>query len=274
MKEQSEYNRHNLWLYFLIAYAFSWLVWMPSVLVNIGFLDPPSFFILPILDQLATFGPFVAAVSLTYFYEGKEEVKELLKRGVDYNFGKIWFIPILLLMPAIYGGALLLSILTDGIIPDLVLVSAPWLLVGIFFFVLLIGGPLGEEFGWRGYALDGLQKKYNALVSSIIVGVLWGFWHLPGFTGPGWQFSGLGIWLFVVGIILYSILLTWLVNNTNGSILTAILFHTMINFSVILFQIYETNLGGLYAFIATLVITMLVVIIWRPNKLVREKQSS
>ena len=76
MKEQSESKRHNLWLYFLIAYAFSWLVWMPSVLVNTGFLDPPSFFILPILDQLATFGPFVAAVSLTYWYMGKEEVKE------------------------------------------------------------------------------------------------------------------------------------------------------------------------------------------------------
>jgi membrane protease YdiL (CAAX protease family) len=273
MKNQVESSRHNLWLFFLIAYAFSWLVWTPSVLVNAGFLDPPSFFFIPILDQLATFGPFVAAVSLTYWYEGKEAVKELLKRGVDYNFRKIWFIPILLLMPAIYGGSLLLSILTDRIIPDLVLFSAPLLLVGTFFFVMFIGGPLGEEFGWRGYALDGLQERYNALTSSIIVGVLWGFWHLPGFTGPGWQFSGLGVWLFIVGIILFSILLTWLVNNTNGSILTAILFHTMINFSVILFQIYETNLGGLFAFIASIVITLLVVLVWRPNKLVREKST-
>ena len=90
---------------------------------------------------------------------------------------------------------------------------------------------LGEELGWRGYALPRLQQKYSALWSSVIVGVLWTFWHTPAFWAPeGTAISGQPVTLFAVGwylifMIGISILHTFIYNNTKGSILLALLFH-------------------------------------------------
>jgi len=163
----------NLVLYFLIAFAFSWAFWIPRALIAQGLSAPPivvNFLFGPF--QPAAFGPLVAAFSLTYWNERKEGVKTLLKRAVDFRFGKVWFIPTILLLPLIAGGALLLAILSGEAIPDLFGASNPLVLLGIFVFMLFLGGPVEEEFGWRGYALDRLQAKWNALISSVILGFM------------------------------------------------------------------------------------------------------
>ena len=112
MNEHQNSVIRNLFLYFLITFIWSWLLWLPQVLNTFGFNIPE---ILLFIGNLAIFGPFIAAFSLTYMEGGKEGVKALLKRGIDHRFKKIWFIPILLLVPIISGISLLIVISVESL---------------------------------------------------------------------------------------------------------------------------------------------------------------
>jgi membrane protease YdiL (CAAX protease family) len=94
---------------------------------------------------------------------------------------------------------------------------------------LLIFVTLGEEVGWRGYALPALQARYSALLASLILGVLWGLWHLPVFFNPDTSYSNLPFFLFLPFIVLIAIIMTWLFNSTGGSVLMAMFFHAVLN---------------------------------------------
>ncbi|HAU30860.1 MAG: Uncharacterized protein XD78_0680 [Desulfotomaculum sp. 46_296] len=273
MKQNRSENR-NLRLFFLIAFAWSWLFWIPKALVSQGLLSIP-----PVLGNIllgpsnpAAWGPFIAAFFLTYMNEGGQGVKRLLKSGVDYRFEKIWLIPIFLLFPAVVGCALLLSMLTEGITPNLSVLSNPLTIPIAFVYIFFLGGPLQEEFGWRGYALDRLQAKWNALISSIILGFIWGVWHLPlFFMSMQAMYYQRPIWGLMISTILLSILFTWLYNNTRKSILAVLIFHTMFNLSHYVFPALETELGSLYAIILPLIVVIIVVTIWGPKRMVRER---
>ena len=97
--------------------------------------------------------------------------------------------------------------------------------------LVYIGGPVQEEYGWRGYALDRLQTKHSALTSSLIVGVLWGFWHLPLFFISLDPHSNMNLWIFVLENVGSSIIHGWLYNQSQANITVAILTH-MANNSV------------------------------------------
>ena len=99
---------------------------------------------------LAPFGPTIAAFILTYMNEGLDGTKRLLGRGLDFRFGKVWLIPIFLLMPAIVGFSLLLAVLSGEPAPGMPVLSQPWVIIPAFFYILFLGGPVAEEFGWRG----------------------------------------------------------------------------------------------------------------------------
>ncbi len=102
----------------------------------------------------------------------------------------------------------------------------------IFIIVVISGlfpGALGEELGWRGYALPRLQAKFSALVSSLILGVIWALWHIPTFYIEFVAQSSIPVFWFFVEVTAISILFTWIYNNTDGSVLMAILFHASNN---------------------------------------------
>lgn len=252
-------NRSNLCIFFMITFLWSWLLWLPEILWGMRL-------------YLAPFGPTIAAFILTYMNEGLDGAKELLKRGLDFSFGKIWFIPIFLLMPAIVGFSLLLAVLSGEPTPSMPVLSQPWIIIPAFFYILFFGGPVAEEFGWRGYALDRLQKQYNALLSSIILGIIWGLWHLPLFFMKGQEiYQNVPILGFIFGTILLSILFTWIYNNTGRSILAVILFHTMGNLSHFIFPTMATKLGGLYSIILNIITVVVILIIWGPKNMMRKK---
>jgi membrane protease YdiL (CAAX protease family) len=127
----------------------------------------------------AAWGPFVSAVLLAVWHKKGTGLLGLLKRGVEVRFSKRWWIPTFLLCPLMIGGAFLISLLAGNSVPELNWIADPFLLVSSFFVILVTGGPLQEEFGWRGYALPRLQVRFNALYSSLILGFMWGLWHLP-----------------------------------------------------------------------------------------------
>lgn len=98
----------------------------------------------------------------------------------------------------------------------------------------IIGGPLGEELGWRGFALDRLQNKWSAVVASLILGIIWAGWHFPLFfiKGTPQHATGFGtllFWLWILQVVSLSVLTTWVYNNTHRSILSAVFMHFMFN---------------------------------------------
>jgi membrane protease YdiL (CAAX protease family) len=113
------------------------------------------------------------------------------------------------------------------------LLNQPARIIPFIGFTFLFG-PFPEELGWRGYALDGLQERKSVLVSSLILGTIWAIWHIPLFFMRGTFQSELGFgsiafWQFMGSAILISIFFTWIYNNNNRSILSAMLFHFSIN---------------------------------------------
>ncbi|MEM4164350.1 MAG: type II CAAX endopeptidase family protein [Nitrososphaerales archaeon] len=256
----------------MITFVFTWIFWVPQALAAQGLLTTSilvDFLFSPL--NPAPFGPLVAALTLTYWSSRTQGVKELLKRGVHYKVGKIWYIPTFFLFPAITGGALFLAILSGDTIPELSVLSNPLLIIGAFIYIFFLGGPLEEEFGWRGYALDRLQARFNVLLSSIMLGFMWGIWHLPLFFIPNmYPYYLIPLWGFMLSIILGSILFTWLYNNTGGSILVAMLFHTTSNLSHFIFPTLETEFGGLYSIILTLIAVVVVLAIYGPKRMSRK----
>ena len=204
------YMNHSLWLYFLVAFVFSWLFWIPQALVSMSLLPVPSAFADFLFSPFnpAAFGPLVSAFSLTYVFERGRGVKNLLKRGADYKFRKKWLIPIFFLFPLITGSALLLAVISGDALPELSALSNPLSFAVGFVYIFFLGGPFQEEWGWRGYALERLQTKWNALVSSLVLGVIWGAWHLPLFFISGTIQSQTPIWGFTILILCGTILFT------------------------------------------------------------------
>jgi membrane protease YdiL (CAAX protease family) len=110
------------------------------------------------------------------------------------------------------------------------------------FFIALLANPW-EEIGWRGFALPRLQKKFNAFYSSIVVGIMWAFWHLPLFFWLDNPMSEQSFWVFLVDIIGAACIYTWLFNSSKGSVFLVALYHIAWNtFGVVITGVSETVL--------------------------------
>jgi len=279
MAESNEHEDRNLVLYFLVAFAWSWFFWIVKTTGLIPMSETFGYSLYPI----GVFGPFASAFILTYFNQGTEGVKKLLKRGVDLGFGKKWFIPILLLFPAIDGSVVLVATFTEGINLDLSWISnLLFVAVGLLVvFIMTCFLAAGEEFGWRGYALDRLEAHFSAITSSLLLGVIWWAWHIPIF-GVLEEFSGLQntyAWqfflLYFITIVAYSVLFTWIYNNTEGSILAVILFHAILNLSdyaivSVSSQVPTYSIPSFYALTILVAIAIAIVIVYGPKKLARK----
>jgi membrane protease YdiL (CAAX protease family) len=121
-----------------------------------------------------------------------------------------------------------------GEMPGFAFFREGWYWAPAYFALTIIGGPLGEEFGWRGFALPNLQRKFNPTVATIILGTLWGLWHLPLFFQAGSLHAQIGLQMlpvYVLGEIVLATFITWVYNSTGGSLLVGgIILHNADNF--------------------------------------------
>jgi hypothetical protein len=233
MSNKVNSSDRNLIFFFLITYGFSWIFWVPQALMQNGFSLPDSFsrlFSSPF--NPAAFGPLIAAAVLTLWNEGKPGFQAFLKKGVYISFQKRWLLLIFLLPPLIYGVSLCIAVMFGWMKFDLANLTNPGMLPFAFSFILFLGGPLQEEFGWRGYALVRLEKRFCVLVASLILGGLWGMWHLPAVFSNTLVVEPHSYWLLVIQITLSSVIFTWIYHNTHQSILAVLLLHTMVNLSI------------------------------------------
>jgi membrane protease YdiL (CAAX protease family) len=267
MNEPYQKEFKDLISFFSITFLWSWLLWLFPILNSIGFYVPEF---LLFLSMFANFGPTVAAFIMTGIRGGVTELKALVKRGWNINFKKIWLIPTLGLIPSISFISLVIVILVEG---NWVLsYSTPLVMfIPLIFIIFFMGGPLGEEYGWRGYSLDRLQSKWNALTSSIILGLIWGLWHLPLHFITGTTQEVVPFYQNLIILVLSSVIYTWIYNNTRGSILVAMLIHTAGNMSGAFIPYWVSDFGRWICFFLTLIAIILIVIIYRPIRLKKEK---
>lgn len=235
--------------FYLLAFAISWLGWIPVALGSHGIapFDHPAFQFLLILPA---FGPAIAAVIVTQVVHGKSGVQDLFKTLIQWRVGLVWYIaavfgPLFILL----AGQLLTNLLgfsatTTQAQGDLIPLAISALIMA------LLANPW-EELGWRGFALPRLQKRYDAVLATLIVGVLWGLWHLPLFFWIGNPMSGYPFLPWFIGTVAGALIYTWLYNSTKGSVLLVALFHVALNtFGVFISGVSILALSILYCLVA------------------------
>lgn len=234
-------KRHPLAAYFILAYTLAWVLIPLVTSVSVAF------------GLLALFGPAIAALVVTGIIEGRSGVKQLLRRVVQWRVGLTWIaiaigLPVLISATVVVLDAALLG-KPIAIVPN----EAPVLTLIIGLLVI------GEEIGWRGFALPRLQTRFNSLTASLILGGLWAAWHLPNALIPGLGYYLTAFPVFLVYVVSMTVLFTWLANRTRGSVAIAWLFHASINVSAG-FLFIGDNLrqwwlsAGIFAIIALIVI--------------------
>jgi uncharacterized protein len=249
--------------FFLLVFLLSIPFWLAGAAAP-QFLSKKIPINLP-LSALAAFNPMIAALILAYREDGPAGLKRLLKRSLDYKRikARIWYFPAIFLMPMMM--ALEYGVLRwrGASVPS---PQFPILMVPIFFFGFFIGA-IGEELGWQGYAIDRLQARWNALESSIILGLVWAIWHLIPFLQTNHN-SRWVAWQCVT-TILARIIIVWLYNNAGRSVFIAILFHAMLNVSEFLFPNYGSHYDPLIASVIMALTAGIVLFLWGPQTLAR-----
>jgi uncharacterized protein len=206
-------KRHPLVAYFGLTYALAWALIPLVVSVSLA------------LALLALFAPAIAAIIVTAITEGKIGVKQLFARAFQWRIAWRW-----------YAVALGLPFVLAGLV---------WWLAGaparaaqpLSLTLILAALVIGEELGWRGFALPKLQKNFSPLISSLILGAFWAVWHLPNALIPGLGYYFSAFPLFFIYVLAMTVLFTWLANRTQGSVLIAWIFHAAINASGAFFAI-------------------------------------
>lgn len=217
-------RRLPLTSYFVFAYAWTWLCWWPVAADAAGHLSLP----VPrdLLVTLGQIGPFAAALGVAWVTGGGQGLRELLGRLVRWRARPVWLAVSLLLLPATMLGAIVLYASLHGAVTTLQFRDSWTTLPGHFIYTLLLCGPLGEEPGWRGFALPRLQDQYGSVTASIWLGLLGAGWHLPLW----WMYPPPCPYpLFLVGAVLLTFLFTWLFNHTNGSVFYSLTFHASLS---------------------------------------------
>lgn len=221
----SNMRRHPLLFFFLIAFGFTWV----CELIVYGILQLPE----ASIGRAFILGPTFAAFLMMAITQGRAGVLQLLRRCVLWRVGIPWYLFVLLGVPA-------LMLLGFFLLPGAVAAfRTPGLGFAVSylgpFILIFFGTSAFEEPGWRGFALPRLQQRSGPLVGTLVLGALWALWHLPlflfvpgGFDGAGTGFVGImGSYIaFSVGVIALAVIITWVFNNTRGSLLPVMLLHT------------------------------------------------
>ncbi len=235
-------NSKSLILFFILAFLFPWLIWGTSIAQNKGILQ----FHLP--QSLAFWIGLTLATYIAVFATGGNKAfKDLLSRLIRWRVNFIWYFIALfttLIISLLSIGVQLLIGGSHQFSPDFSISTlAPTLLFQIFFFWFT------EETAWRGFALPRLQAKFNALTASLILGVLWGLWHIPLIFIPGSFQSTVPFIGFILSAIATSIMITWVFNNTRGSVLLAGLFHASTDVAIAYSNVMTGDLRLFWIFI-------------------------
>jgi uncharacterized protein len=179
--------------------------------------------------MVSGFGPSLAGIAAVFLFSGRTGPNGWLTRCLNWRIDWRWYAVAFFLPPAIMLLALAIHAALGGTVPASPAIGHLPLAIANFGLVLLVGGPLGEEFGWRGYALPALTAKLGWRSASLIIGVIWGLWHLPLFFMASTPQAHMPIVWFIVSTIAQSVMFAWVFRHTGQSVVPALVMHTSIN---------------------------------------------
>jgi membrane protease YdiL (CAAX protease family) len=232
-------------LFFILAFAISWAIWAPLVAF------PQRAEQLNFLLLIGAYGPFLAAVITSLVYSGWTGLWRWLKSVFRWRIPVRWYLVAIFINFLFVAAHLGLYLLLGGKLALSSNLDRPWYAFPILFpLIVLISWPfgsgLGEEAGWRGFALPGLLQRFSPLAASVILGVMWGLWHIPPlFFMSSWDGSAQSFLLFIY-VIPLTIIMTWVYRGSRESALTSMIMHTGGN-------IYSTMLATVVVFDTVLV---------------------
>lgn len=220
--------KRRTWLvlaaFVLLAFTFSWGLYWAAPFKD-GQLGGG-------MRMLASFGPSLAAVGVVASQSGLAAVRRLVAPLARWRLSWGWYVGSLVGPPLVMGAGVGVYLIAGGSLGSTENDPGLWWAIPVIFgVVLLIGGPLGEELGWRGFALPRLQQVMGPVSATLLVAVVWAVWHLPLLTDPGSIQHEVPWLLFLGQIVVMSVFYTWLVNRTE-SLVPALLLHTSFNTSV------------------------------------------
>lgn len=213
----------RLAIFFLIAFGWSWLFWFIAQDDSTG----PG--LAAVLRIIATFGPLVAASTVVAVTRGARGLSGWLCATFRPNAPVRYYVLGIVGPPLLMSIACLLHLALGGTLGPVPVVRHWWTVPLNFMLIFLFGGPLGEEPGWRGFALPLMQKAMAPPSAAAILGAIWGIWHLPLFFMSGTVQSQLPYWLFLLNAIPASMVLCWLFDKTGGNVVPPMVLHMGIN---------------------------------------------
>lgn len=228
-------QRHKIGTFFILTFVISWAIWVPTAVFA-----PDN----QLLLVLGRFGPTAAALGLTAVSAGKAELRTIWQQMWLWRVGAGWYLFSLGGTAVFVLTAIAIYRLGDGQAALVYNDPAQWYLIIPIFFYVLFFSVLGEEIGWRGYALPRLQTRYGWLGASLILGLIWSVWHLPLFWLPGNFHQTIPLPLFLLQSVALAVIYTWLYNRTKGSLLIAHLFHTASNVTLGVLPVLPADTGG------------------------------
>ena len=260
-------KKYALVIFFLLAYLFTWSNWLPQALNSRGItsIQVPGF-----LTFLSGYGPALAAIIVMSLAQGRRGLRDLFGRLLRWRVGIQWYLIALFLPALITILAILINNWTGGIAPDFSAQDFPfgpaetplWQKIIILLLIFTLGfDGVGEEIGWRGFALPKLLERYSPLISSLILGALWAVWHFPYALTAGTFLSEVSLPWFFITLLAVSIIYTWIFINTNGSLLLALLFHAAGNITANLLPILPPAAADLRIYYFTIAINCAIAIL-------------
>ena len=230
----NQHKNRDPWKFFLLTFAYSWVIWIPSVLDGIGIELP---FIVTgystVVVIIGAFAPMMAAITLMVREEGWKGARVFLGQALDFRIKLVYLVLALALPVLIHAIAHYLALavgldVAKTLIPTEIPVAPIVLAMPTFILMLVIGGGQ-EEIGWRGYAQGPLQEKIGVIPASLVIGVIWGIWHLPLWFIAGDLHSAYSFLAFVIMTTSISIVYAWLYNSSGKRLIVVMFFHAMNN---------------------------------------------
>jgi membrane protease YdiL (CAAX protease family) len=244
-------KRYQLLAFFGLAFAITWGGWFLLLALQSGVLrfklDPNSL-TATLMFRFSGWGPTISAIVLTALVAGKGGLREYFRSLARWRVGLRWYAVVLFTMTAIILAVMAVARLLGWPLPVSPYLTAwysPFLLIIPAVFVGSVEAGIAEEPGWRGYALPHLLSRFNPLTAALILGVIWGLWHLPIYILDA--DTPLNFLVLMLQTPALSILIAWAYINTKRSTLMAILFHGAIDGTWVLFlnNTEEIHVNGL-----------------------------
>ena len=247
--------------FFALTFGWTWGLWAAVILIG-----PSAPRLSGALFLASAFGPGVAAFVTVLAFEGKAGFAHWLRRCLRWRLNWEWYALALFAAPLAMGSALGLHAALGGTISPMPVQGPVLIIIAQIAVITVLGGPLGEEFGWRGHALPALTNLWGWRWAAVLIGVVWGLWHLPLFWMPGTAQGELPMGLFLASTVALSVIFARLSVNTQFSVLPAILLHGAINWSALVLPVLPA--GGEtrpYTIVMGLVMLLAVAVLLKPG---------